>query len=548
MNNKIGTALAGVLLLGSVPLAAQTSPKSLSLEDCILSALKNNLGIQSAYLSPQLAETQVTWAKEKFSPRLSFGHSRQSNSSASYSFIEAAEKVTSSYNDFSASVWQAVPTGGAFSVSLGSYKSESNRSFQTINPRYGSTLSFGFSQPLLKNFGSKMSRREIIISLNNKDISESQLRAALLDMVFTVEQAYWNLIYAIENLKVMQQSLELARDLLSKNRREVEVGMVAPIEILSAEAEVATREADILQAEIAVTNSEDLLKTVINFEAGQEGGPTHISPSDDPIQEAVEVSLDEALRIALSNRPDLQTTRIGLKNKEINVAYAKNQTLPELNLTTSYWSPGISGTQLLYQDDNPLTGVVVGQVPGGAGAALSDAIGLRYSNWLIGLQVSFPVSNFTSRAQYEVSKISYEQALIDLANLEQRIFLEIRTAVRAVEINYKRVLGYRAARELAQKKLEAEEKKLKVGLTTNYVVLQYQRDLANARTAELKSLIEYNLTLAYLDKSLGTSLKNKNIKLANLRADEERHEDGTLGPALELKAPDELILELRIGS
>ncbi|MFZ2055585.1 MAG: TolC family protein [Candidatus Aminicenantales bacterium] len=515
MRKNIGSVLVGCVLLGLVPLAAQPSSKSLSLQDCILIAMKNNLGIQSAVLSPRLSEIQVAWAKEKFLPRLSFGHSRQSNSSASYSFIDAAETVTSRYNDVSASVSQAVPTGGALSVSLSSYKSESNRSFQTINPRYGSTLSFSFSQPLLRNFGSKISRREIIISQNNRDISESHLQSVLLDTVFTVEQAYWNLIYAIENLKVMQQSLELARDLLLKNKREVEVGMVAPIEILSAEAEVATREADILQAEIAVTNSEDLLKTIINIEVAEEGEPVPIQPSDEPIQEAIEVSLDEALKIALSNRPDLQIARIGLKNKEINVAYTKNQTLPDLNIYTSYWSPGISGTQLLYQDDNPLTGVIVGQVPGGAGAALSDAVGLKYSNWQIGLQVSLPVSIFTSRAQYEVSKISYEQALVDLTNLEQRIFLEIRTAVRAVEINYKRVLGYRAARELAQKKLEAEEKKLKVGLTTNYVVLQYQRDLANTKTAELKALIEYNLALAYLDKSLGTGLKNKNINFSN---------------------------------
>lgn len=516
MSKKIRSALVVCALLELVPLAAQTSPKSLSLQDCILIAMKNNLGIQSAVLSPRLAETQVVWAKEKFLPRLSFGHSRQSNSSASYSFIDAAEKVISRYNDLSASAWQAIPTGGALSVSLSGYKSESNRSFQTINPRYGSTLSFSFSQPLLRNSGSKMSRREIIISQNNRDISESHLQSVLLDTVFMVEQAYWNLIYAIENLKGMQQSLDLAKDLLSKNKREVEVGMVAPIEILSAEAEVATREADILQAEIAVTNSEDLLKTIINIGAAEESEPVHIQPSDEPIQEAVEVSLDEALKIALANRPDLQMTRIGLKNKEINVAYAKNQILPDLNLYTSYWSPGISGTQLLYQDDNPLTGVVVSEVPRGSGAALSDALGLKYSNWQIGLQVSFPVSIFTSRAQYEVSKISYEQALADMTNLEQRIFLEIRMAVRAVEINYKRVLGYRAARELAQKKLEAEEKKLKVGLTTNYVVLQYQRDLANTKTAELKALIEYNMALAYLDKSLGTSLENKSIKFTNL--------------------------------
>ena len=190
--------------------------------------------------------------------------------------------------------------------------------------------------------------------------------------------------------------------------------MVAPIEILSAEAEVATREADILQAEIATTNSEDLLKTLINIEAAEGSEPVRIQPSDEPIQDPVEVSLDEALKIALANRPDLQMTRIGLKNKEINVAYAKNQTLPDLNLYTSYWSPGISGTQLLYQDDNPLTGIIIGKVPGGPGASLSDALGLKYSNWQIGLQVSFPVSIFTSRAQYAASKISYEQALVGL--------------------------------------------------------------------------------------------------------------------------------------
>jgi outer membrane protein TolC len=502
------------LWAGLAPLAAQESGRSLSLQDCILIALRNNLGLESAVLSPLLADSYVAWAKEKFLPRLSFGFSRQANSSASYSFIEAAEKVTSQSNDLSASVWQAIPSGGSVSVSLSGYKSQSNRSFQTINPRYGSTLSFSFNQPLLRNFGPKMSRRDIIISQNNRDISERQLQSVLLETVFKVEQAYWNLIYAIENLKVKQQSLELARDLLSKNKREVEVGMVAPIEILSAEAEVATREADILQAEIAVTNSEDLLKTIINIEAEEGSSPAGIVPSDQPTQEARSVSLDEALRTAMEMRPDLQATRVGLKNKELNVAYAKNQTLPDLSLYTSYWSPGISGTQLLYLDDNPLTGVVVGKIPGGAGAALSDALGLRYENWSLGVQVSVPVSYFTSRAQYEASKISYEQSLVDLKNLEQQIFLEIRTAVRAVEINYKRVLGYRAARELAQKKLEAEEKKLKVGLTTNYVVLQYQRDLADTRTAELRALIEYNLTLAYLDKSLGTGLRNKNIEFS----------------------------------
>ena len=125
-----------------------------------------------------------------------------------------------------------------------------------------------------------------------------------------------------------------------------------------------------------------------------------------------------------------------------------------------------------------------------------------------------PVSSLLKRSQYEASKISYQQSLADLSNTEQRIFLDIRTAVRAVDTGYKRVLAYKAARELAESKLAAEAKKLQVGLTTNYVVLQYQRDLADAKSSELRALIEYNLALAYLDKSLGTSLQNKDIEFA----------------------------------
>jgi outer membrane protein TolC len=508
--------LTGLVALGLAagPAAAQQVEKPLSLKDCILIALKNNLGVHIAVLGPDLAEANLAWAREKFLPRFSFGYNSQHNNSASYSWIDAADKVTSKYNDLSAGISEAIPTGGSVSVSLSGYKSGSNLKFQTINPRYGSTLSFGFSQPLLRNFGPKMSRRDIIISQNNRDISESQLQAVLLETIYSVEQAYWNLIYAVENLAVKQQSLELAKDLVAKNRREVEIGMVAPIEILSAEAEVATREADILQAEVAVSNSEDLLKTVINLEAEEGRGAVRIIPLDKPSQEPRSVAVDEALKTAINNRPDLQVTRISLKNKEMNVAYAKNQVLPDLNLYASYWSPGLSGTQILYLDNDPLTGEVIGTRPGGAGAALSQALGLKYNNWSIGVQLNVPISSLLTRSQYEASKISYEQSLADLANLEQRIFLDIRTAVRAVDTGYKRVQAYKAAAELAETKLVAEEKKLKVGLTTNYVVLQYQRDLADARSAELRALIEYNLAMAYLDKSLGTSLQDKNIEFS----------------------------------
>ena len=151
-----------------------------------------------------------------------------------------------------------------------------------------------------------------------------------------------------------------------------------------------------------------------------------------------------------------------------------------------------------------------------AADALKDALNFKYNNWSLGLSLSIPITTLVSRAQYAQAKLNFEQAKLSLKNQEQQVFLEIRNAVRAVQTNYKRVQAYKIARELAEEKLEAEEKKLRVGLTTNYLVLQHQRDLANAQGAELKAIIEYNLSLAALDKVLGTSLKNKGIKISEI--------------------------------
>lgn len=515
LKNKTIIILFSILALLTCAMA-QREETSLSLQDCIVKAIKNNLNVSVEVLNPELAQISVAQASEKFLPQLSFRYGKENTNSASFSWIDAAAQVTTFYNDYAAQLVQQIPTGGEFSVSLYSYKNDTNRKFQTINPRYGSTLRFDFTQPLLKNFGLLVSRREIIVAKINRDISESQLRGVLLDTIYDVEQAYWNLVYSIENLNVKKQSLRLARDLMAKNTREVEVGTLAPIEILSAQSEVATREADILQAEALVKNNEDLLKTIINLAAEEEITTAVIIPTDKPAYTKRDVSLDEALQIAMKSRPDLEAMRLDLKSKEVEVSCAKNQLLPDLSLQASYWSPGTSGNQILYLDNDPLTDVVVGVIEGGASNSLRDAFNLKYNNWSVGITLTIPFDTIFSRAAYAQSRINVEQTMLRLKNQEQQVFLEIKNAVRAVQTDYKRVQAYKLARELADKKLEAEEKKLKVGLTTNYLVLQYQRDLGNAQDAELKAIIDYNLSLARLDKALGTTFKDKNIKFSEI--------------------------------
>ena len=292
---------------------------------------------------------------------------------------------------------------------------------------------------------------------------------------------------------------------------------MAPIEILSAQSEVASRQADILDAEAAVKNNEDTLKTIINLaaEVGEEADLLKIIPTDTPAYEKKEITFDEALLTAMNNRPDLQSTRIDLKNTEINLGYAKNQLLPDLSLNASYWSPGISGTQILFDPRDPF-GDPIGEVPGTASDALKDAFGFKYNNWTIGLTLTIPFNTFFSRANYAQARVNLDQAKLQLENQEQQIFLEIKNAVRAVQTNYQRVQARTVARELEQRKLTAEEERLKVGLSTNYIVLQFQRDLATQQTQELRAVIDYNLSLARLYRSLGVTLKEKNIKFTEM--------------------------------
>ena len=486
----------------------------LSLDECIVKTLKNNLGLAAEMLTPRLMDETVALAGEKFYPSVTFSYNKQNTKSASFSFLDASDVVTTRQDDNTTQLSQVLPTGGSLALSLYNYLVNSNRSFQTINPRYGSTLRLNFSQPLLKDFGFKMSRREIIVAGFDREVSEENLKQLLEDTIYRVESAYWNLVYSRENLNVVRQSLKLAEELLEKNKAEIEAGTLPPIELLTAEAEVSLRQAEILEAQAQVRNNEELVKTIINLSAEMDDVKmVRIVPTDTPTVDKVEVDFDTALDTAIRNRPDLQALRIDSRSWEFTLSYAKNQLLPDVRLQLSYWSPGISGDQILYQDGNALSGIIIGTVPGKRSSALKDAFNLAYKNTLIGVTVSLPVSNVLSRAYHAQARIGLEQARLRVKNQELELTLELGDAVRAVETNYQRTQAYKTARELAQKKLEAELEKLQVGMSTNYLVLQFQRDLANAQTLELKALIDYKISLASLDRVMGVGRERQNVNV-----------------------------------
>lgn len=510
------TAIALALLAVAVFAGPPDEVQSMTLHECILAALKNNLNLAAELLGPEITAAAVGRAREAFLPRFSFSADTQKSNQASFSWLDATSQVTTDYAQYQGALNQRLPTGATLSASLDSYRNETNRSFQTINPRFGSNLNFEFTQPLLRDFGLRIARREIIIAKNNLEVSENQFKQALLDTVYSVEEAYWNLVASLDNLRVQEESLTLARDLLAKNRKELEAGIIPPLDILNSQAEVAAREAEILQAQAQVKNDRDTLRTRLNLPREEGSASPLIVPADIPPTGPFPVNFEEARAIALANRPDLAVSQANLKTTDLNLTYARNQTLPNLSFRALYMSPGVSGTQLLYLNNDPLTGVVVGTLPGGASAAFKDAFRFKYENWFVGLTFELPLETILSRARVSQARLESEQAHLRLRNLEAQALLEIEIAVRAVETNYLRAKAYRTARELAQEKVAAEEKRLEAGLSTNYTLLQQQRDLALAKTNETRARVDYTLSLARLQKAMGTTLEAKNIRLADL--------------------------------
>lgn len=515
-NLKVSALLtAAALALACGAAFAQEKPElSLTLEDSIVRALRNNLNVAAELINPSLAAATVDQAKQMFTPTLQFDVSGNQFEQLSTWSLQTSGKYSSRTNSASTTVQQLIPYGGRI-VALLSYDfNKTNQLFQSYNPSYTSRLQFQLTQPLLKGFGWTVSRREIVIAQNSLDLSRSQFKTVLVDTVYSVEAAYWNLVYTIENLKTLRLSLESGRDLLAKTKREVQVGTKAPIEVLNAETTVARREADILQAEALVKRSQDQLRTLLNLGVDPDELGRDLVPADKPGFKPYAITFEDAYAKAMARRPDLETAKATIAAKRVSFKIARNQRLPQLDLQLTKMSPGTSGQQYIYDPDNPFLPPTPGD-PGSAGQAFKDTFKFLYNNWTAGLTLTIPLGDVLGKAGYTYAKLDLEQAQARLKAQEQAVFLEVSDAVRTLETAAKSVDAYRIARELAEKQLEAEMKKLAVGMSTNYFVLTYQDALAVARSAEMRSLVDYNVALANIAKVTGSTLEERNITLGD---------------------------------
>ena len=487
------------LFLIPVSVANANEPLSLTLQETIETVLKNNISISVQSYNSKINEQFIFEKEADFDPTVDFEFTVGEETRQSASTLADSKTRDLDY-DWDFSVSQKFVTGGDYELTMDNNKNQSSSSRTSLNPIYSSDLALTVTQPLLKDFGIDLNKREIYIAKNDQKISDHQFTEKVIATIAETENIYWDLVFSIEDLKVKETSLQRARDLEKQVKAQVDVGTLAELEILQAKSNVASREERLLNAQNLIDDNGDNLKSILNFSFDSEEGLKEIIPADSPVFEpGAENSLEEALKTALIHRPDLLAKKMELENRNIEAKYNENQTLPTLDLVGSLGLNGLSGDSSTKN--------------GSYDSALSEAFSTDFRLWQFGINLSYPLGNRAAKSKLAIKRLEVAQLLLNIKDLEKTIVVEVREAHRQIKTDIKRVQATRVARKLAEEKLNAEEKKFKVGLSTSFNVLEFQEDLAEEQSNEIKAVIDYNKSLNRLNQVMARTLEGHDIKL-----------------------------------
>lgn len=468
--------------------------RRMSIDDAVATALEQNLDLQVQRLTPEIRNIDTDVARANYTPnftsQLNFTDQTQPPSSL---LSGNTSQLTTGRNAYNFGVTQLTPWhGGSYQVQFNNGRTTTNNVFTSFDPQLTSNISATYTQPLLKNFKIDGTRQQLLVSQKNKEISDTQLQQSIAQTVRNVRNAFYDLMYAIGNLTVQRQSLVLAQQSLKDNRARVEIGTMAPLDIVQAEAEVATREEAVILAEAAIERQQDLIRALIFNPNTPDFWTAVIEPTDTVSFVPATVDVDQAVRTALSQRSDLVVARKNLENTNIAVRYYNNQSLPEVNASLNYGAQAIGGVGLLRGPSSGLTpGAIIGQQEKSYWSTLGTVFAGDFPGWTFSLDMNYPIGKSATEAALARAHLQETQQQRSIASLELSVTAQVRDAARNVQTNAKRVDATKSARVLAERRLEAEEKKYQAGMSQNFFVLQAQRDLNLARNNELQALVEY---------------------------------------------------------
>ncbi len=507
VRQALETYQSGLDALTSLPAAvAQPGTSSgtlreLALEEAVSIALEKNLDIAVARLEPQSVDLLVAGVRNSYKPLFSSTMGLRDQYQLPTSSLNGGTKVNNGTRTYNFGVAKTMPWyGGSFTVNWANSRLETSNTFSNFNPSYQTNLVAAYAQPLLRGFRIDNTRQQLLVNLINRDISDESARATITQTLANVRNAYWDLVFAQSAVDVAERAQDLADKLVVDNQARVEVGTLAPLDIVQAQAEAATRRQNLAAAEATAQTAELTLKRFLVSGTDDPLWRQTIRPVDLPSVQPPPQDVEGAVRKALAERTDVVTARKNLDSNDVSIRYFKNQSLPAVDLNASYGAQGLGGTSIIRT--GPLGNQVIsGTVPGGYSDALALLRARDYPTWNLNVAMSYPIGGNQSDAQHARARLQRSQALTRLRALEVQIAAEVANAALTVQSNLKRVEAASAARELAQKRLEAEQSRFEVGLTTNFFVVQAQRDLRDAQNTELRALADYRKSLVNFERA-----------------------------------------------
>jgi outer membrane protein TolC len=485
--------------------------------------VQNNLDVRVERLTPLIREADVSKeAGAFFSPRVNIDTSADRSQRPTGTVLAGAQVLDTQNVDINAGVSMRSPTGGVVALDWRNKRFESNSVFQTFDPQYVAELALTLTHPLLKNFGVGVNATRLKIAQNSAQMSKHQLTSVVTNLISDVQLTYWDLVLAGRDVAVRRQSIEVAQHLLKRAEEMVAARRLPAIAILQAKSAVLEREIDLVAAENGLEDAQERFKFLLNLRTMVEPGRLTIVPTDPPTFQARTVTVEEGLKSAMANRPEVSQAKLEQENRALGVNAAKNQLLPDVNFVGSIGLSGLSGSPT----DIPFSTFTIGGIPvgtslaegrssfeGGYGEALSKLFSGNFVSYKVGVTIQIPLGNQLGRSELARARLEAEKARGMLQSVEQKIALEVDHAARAVNSSVKAIEGVKALRELAERKLQMAQDGLNLGVSSVTDVLEAEKNLTVAKRDELKVLVDHQKTLILWDKVTNETLERFQIML-----------------------------------
>jgi outer membrane protein len=488
---------------GTAPQAKSAGPGAmlpgleLTMDEAVAKALQLNIDLAVARLNPQVQDWAISVAFGAYAPNVTATLGESSRTSAPGSQIGGGATVNTKTTTYNFGASQGLKwTGGTASVNWSNSRQETDNNLTTINPRFDSGVQLQLLQPLWRNRSIDANRQSVLTAQISRLLADVSLRGTTINTVANTKNAYWDLVYAVQAVDAARTSVALAQKLVDDNKVRVEIGTLAPLDVVTAQSEAAARQQTLVSTIANQRTAELALKRLIVSGTSDPLWNSTLNPTDRPPTDFSEkIDLEGALKTALQNRTDIVTARKNLEISDIGLKYQHNQSLPGLDLTATYTTAGTGGVVI-----NPPP-----PIPGGYWDALSQLARFQLPTWNVSVLFSYPIGTSAQDATYARSKVQYQQSLEQLKSLELSVATDLTTQALTVQSNLEAVQAAVAARELAKQSLDAEQSKFEVGMSTNYNVVLAQRDFIVAQNSELQAVLNYRKALVDWQRKQETS-------------------------------------------